>query len=81
MTPAIRDGLEKLIAAVDEQRAATERRKRELLQEEPRWSAGKELIALNEQLDHLQLADDVLSDALTVIRKIDPDDDDGERAA
>ena len=78
---AIKEGLEKLIDAVDEQRASTQRRKRELLQEEPTWSAGKELIALNEQLDHLQLADDILSDALSAIREIDPDDDDGEYAA
>jgi len=80
MTPAIREGLEKLIADIDERRASMQRRKGELLKGEPTWSAGKELIALNQQLDHLRLADDILSDAMTALQQ-QIKDEDGDRAA
>lgn len=80
MTPKIKEGLEKLIAAVEEQRASVDRQRRELLMGEPTWSAGKCLIALKEELDHLQLAEDILSDALTAMNQ-QIKDDDGERAA
>jgi len=71
MTAAIGEGLERLLAAVDKRRAAMERRKRDLLKGEPTWSAGRELIVLNEQLQHLRLAEDVLDDALSALERID----------
>jgi hypothetical protein len=80
MTPAIKEGLDKLIAAIDERRASMNRRKAELLTGEATWSAGQELIALNLQLDHLRLAEDILSDAMTALEQ-QIKDEDGDRAA
>jgi hypothetical protein len=80
MTPAIREGLESLLANIEERRAAVKRRKGELLREEPTWSAAKELMALNLELDHLRLAQDILGDAMTALRQ-QIKDEDGDEAA
>jgi hypothetical protein len=80
MTPAIREGLEELIAKIDERRALVERWKRELLMGEPTYSAGKCLMALNLELNHLRLAEDILSDAMTALRQ-QIKDEDGDQAA
>jgi len=79
MTPAIKGGLEKLIAAIDERRALMERWRVEILSGEPTSCGATTLLALKKQLDHLQLAEDVLADALSAVERIDPDQ--GENAA
>jgi hypothetical protein len=71
MTPDIADGLEQLIAAIETRRASMERCKRELLKGGPTVAAYHELVALKTQLDHLRLAEDVLSDALSALARIE----------
>jgi len=71
MTPDISEGLEQLIASIDARRASMERYKRELLKGGPTVPAYRELVALKTQLDHLRLAEDVLSDALSALARIE----------
>ena len=63
----ITEKLNALIADVDQMRTSVGRRKAALLKETPTESGMNELVSLNRSLEGLQLAEDLLSDAVKAI--------------
>jgi hypothetical protein len=80
MVQAIKEGLSKLIDDIEELRSSTNQQKANLLKGEATPSAANGLAALNRQLKDLRLAQDILDDALTALRR-QIKDHDGEQAA
>jgi hypothetical protein len=65
--------LEALIAQIDEAREVRKNRKANLLKEQPTIAAASELDGINKHLDSLQLAEDVLRDAIDELNAIEED--------
>jgi hypothetical protein len=63
-----------IIATIEEKRALIERRRKCVLAEEPSFSGMSALDGHSMALEHLRLAEDVLSDAVTELERIGSSD-------
>jgi hypothetical protein len=67
--------LEALIGQIDEAREVRKRRKANLLKEQPTIAGACELEGINKQIDSLQLAEDILQDAIKELEAIEDEDE------
>jgi hypothetical protein len=73
--------LEALIGQIDEAREVRKRRKANLLKEQPTIAGACELEGISKQLDSLQLAEDILQDAIKELEAIEDEDETARNSA